>query len=72
MIDTLESTDHYRVIKLGKFSAIQISDLFVGGKAKKGEETPLFGKGAMTYIRKVAKDQFDNVDEAYLKAKERV
>lgn len=73
MIDTLESIDKYRLIKLGKFSASEIHKLFVGGRrdmtteeliiekaagGKRKTADTLFGEGANTYIRQTTKNQF--------------
>jgi hypothetical protein len=73
MIDTLESIDQYRLVKLGKFSASEINKLFVSGrrdmtdaelmaeKAKGGKRKTVdtyFGDTAISYIRKTAKNHY--------------
>lgn len=49
----------WRELKWGKFSASEEWKLTIGGKAEKGCLTrPMFGDGAMTYIKKVARQTF--------------
>lgn len=59
-----EVTYEWKKLKFGKFSASQIFHLMIGGTTdKKTGQTPLFGKGAISHITKMARQEYTQFNE---------
>jgi hypothetical protein len=60
----LDPSDQWKLDKWGKFSASEIHKLMVPGPMdKKTLEIPMFGEGALTYIKRVARECYTIFNE---------